>query len=70
MHIPPNRIRGRPKYKWTEQGLLELWDLLKADKPEYQGQRFTPTDTTHVNELTLYAIANKDKTQYELINIY
>ena len=31
---PPNRIKGRPKYKWAERALKEYWETLQKEKPE------------------------------------
>ena len=33
--IPPNRKQGRPKYKWTERALIEFWNDIRKDIPNF-----------------------------------
>jgi len=61
IHIPPNRMRQRPKFKWAQEGLKELWEQIKIDKPEHRTKTLDTQKEEHINIITEYSEENKDK---------
>ena len=42
----PNRRQGRPKYKWANRALIELWDEIREQQPTH---RTTELDINNID---------------------
>ncbi len=51
----PNRTRGRPRNKWTETALQEMWTDIKKQKTEHRTTIFDLGNNQIVSEIKEYA---------------
>ena len=51
----PNRRPGRPKNKWANRALIELWDEIKELQPTHRTTEFDSNNTDIQNRIKEYA---------------
>jgi len=59
-HIPPNRLQGRPSYKWTDRALIDSWEEIQQTQNQYRFATLNLNSNTITQTIIQHAINTID----------
>ena len=59
--IQPNRKKGRPRHKWTDKAIEEMWNDITKQNAEYIGTKYDNTNEHMVTQMKTHVEHLLDK---------
>ena len=59
-HTPPNRLQGRPTYKWTDRALIEIWEEIQQTQNQHRFTALNLNSNTITQTIIQHAINSID----------
>ena len=58
-HTQPNRLRGRPKYKWADRAIIDIWEEIQKHIATYRNIPLNLEDDTITKTIIQYAMETR-----------